>query len=48
MERIAHGIEREIKESVADVVVERASQKLQEKMTQDDQRRVVVRFIKNL
>ena len=48
MERIAHGVQREIKESVADVVIDRASQKLQTKMTADDQKRVVGRFIKNL
>ena len=48
MERIAQGIEREIKESIADVVIERASQRLQTKMTPDDQKKVVVRFIKNL
>src|SRR5262245_47214579 len=47
MERIAHGIERDIKESVADAVIERASQKLQTRMTPNDQKRVVVRFIKN-
>ena len=39
---------REIKEQLADQVIDRASQSLRTQMTQDDHKRVVVRFIKNL
>jgi F-type H+-transporting ATPase subunit b len=48
IERIARGVERDIKEHLADQVIERASRTLQTQMTQDDHKRVVVRFIKNL
>ena len=48
MDRVARSIEREIKEKVADAVVHRAGNTLQTQMTEDDQKRVVVRFIKKL
>jgi F-type H+-transporting ATPase subunit b len=48
IERVGRSIEREIKEKVADSVVERAGTTLQTQMTEDDQKRVVVRFIKKL
>lgn len=48
IERVARSVEREIKEHLADQVIDRASQTLQTQMTQDDHKRVVVRFIKNL
>jgi F-type H+-transporting ATPase subunit b len=48
IERVARTIEREIKEQIADSVVERAGNTLQTQMTEDDQKRVVVRFIKKL
>jgi F-type H+-transporting ATPase subunit b len=48
IDRVARSIEREIKEKVADSVVERAGATLQTQMTEDDQKRVVVRFIKKL
>ena len=48
IERVARSIEREIKEKVADSVVKRAGNTLQTQMTEDDQKRVVVRFIKKL
>jgi F-type H+-transporting ATPase subunit b len=48
IERVGRSIERDIKEKVADAVVDRAGQTLQTQMTEDDQKRVVVRFIKKL
>jgi F-type H+-transporting ATPase subunit b len=48
IERVARGIERDIKEKVADSVVDRAGTTLRTQMTEDDQKRVVVRFIKKL
>ena len=48
IERVARSIEREIKEGIADSVVEGAGKTLQTQMTEDDQKRVVVRFIKKL
>ena len=45
---MARSIEREIKENVAEAVVHRAGNALQTQMTEDDQKRVVVRFIKKL
>jgi len=48
IDRLARSIEREIKEKIADAVVERAGETLRTQMTEDDQKRVVVRFIKKL
>jgi F-type H+-transporting ATPase subunit b len=48
IERVARSVEREIKESVADMLVNRAGDALATEMTEDDQKRVVVRFIKKL
>ena len=48
IERVARSIEREIKEQVAGSIVDRAGKTLQTQMTEDDQKRVVVRFIKKL
>ena len=48
IERVGRGVEREIKELVAEKVIDRASKTLRSEMTQDDHKRVVVRFIKNL
>lgn len=48
IERMSRSAQREIKETVADLVIERAGKTLRAEMTQDDQKRVVVRFIKNL
>jgi len=48
IERIARTVEKQIKETVADQVIDRASTALRTEMTQDDQKRVIVRFIKNL
>ena len=48
IERVARSVEREIKENVADMVVDRAQNTLRTDMTQDDQKRVIVRFIKKL
>ena len=48
IERVARSAEREIKESIADMVVNRAGNALRTEMTEDDQKRVVVRFIKKL
>ena len=46
--RVARTVEREIKETIADQVIDRASNTLRSEMTQDDEKRVVVRFIKKL
>ena len=48
IERVARAVEREIKETIADQVIDRAGNTLRAQMTQDDQKRVVVRFIKKL
>jgi F-type H+-transporting ATPase subunit b len=48
IERVARTVEREIKEHVADLVIDRASNTLRTEMTQDDQKRIVVRFIEKL
>jgi F-type H+-transporting ATPase subunit b len=48
IERTARGIERQIKEDVADLVIKRAENTLRTQMTEDDQKRVVLRFIKKL
>ena len=48
IERVTRSAEREIKESIADMVVNRAGNALRTEMTEDDQKRVVVRFIKKL
>jgi F-type H+-transporting ATPase subunit b len=46
--RVARTVEREIKEHVADLVIDRAGNTLRSEMTQDDQKRIVVRFIERL
>jgi F-type H+-transporting ATPase subunit b len=48
IERIARTVEREIKEHVADQVIDRAGTTLRSEMTQDDEKRIVVRFIQKL
>ncbi|HLQ76285.1 MAG TPA: ATP synthase F0 subunit B [Terriglobia bacterium] len=48
IDRIARGIERNIKEKLADAVIERATRTLETQMTEDDQKRVVVRFLKKV
>ena len=45
IDRIARGIERDIKEKIADAVIDRAARTLETQMTEDDQKRVVVRFL---
>jgi F0F1-type ATP synthase membrane subunit b/b' len=45
VDRIARGIERDIKSKIADAVVDRAGHTLETQMTEDDQKRVVVRFL---
>jgi F-type H+-transporting ATPase subunit b len=48
IERVVRSVERDIKSRLADRVIDRASEHLRTEMTQDDHKRVVVRFIKNL
>jgi F-type H+-transporting ATPase subunit b len=48
IERVARTVERDIKEHVADLVIDRAGNTLRTEMTQDDQKRIVVRFIEKL
>ena len=48
IERVARGVERDIKENLADKVIDRAGQTLRTDMNEGDHKRVVVRFIKNL
>jgi F-type H+-transporting ATPase subunit b len=48
IERIARTIERQVKESITEQVIDRAGTTLRTEMTQDDQKRVIVRFIQNL
>ena len=45
VDRIARGIERDIKTKIADAVIDRAGHTLETQMTEDDQKRVVVRFL---
>ena len=45
IDRIARGIERDIKGKIADAVIDRAGQALATQMTEDDQKRIVVRFL---
>jgi F-type H+-transporting ATPase subunit b len=45
VDRIARGIERDIKTKIADAVIDRAGHTLETQMTEDDQKRVVVRFM---
>jgi F-type H+-transporting ATPase subunit b len=45
IDRIARGIERDIKEKIADAVIDKAGRTLETQMTEDDQKRVVVRFL---
>src|SRR4249920_1893411 len=45
VDRIARGIERDIKAKIADAVIDRAGHTLETQMTEDDQKRVVVRFL---
>jgi len=45
VDRIARGIERDIKGKIADAVIDRAGRTLETQMTEDDQKRVVVRFL---
>jgi F-type H+-transporting ATPase subunit b len=45
VDRIARGIERDIRAKIADAVVDRAGHTLETQMTEDDQKRVVVRFL---
>jgi F-type H+-transporting ATPase subunit b len=45
VDRIARGIERDIKAKIADAVIDRASRTLETQMTEDDQKRIVVRFL---
>ena len=45
VDRIARGIERDIKAKIADAVIDRAGRTLEAQMTEDDQKRVVVRFL---
>src|SRR5579883_1919857 len=48
IERVARTVEREIKEHIADQVIDRAGNALRTEMTQDDQKRIIVRFIQKL
>jgi F-type H+-transporting ATPase subunit b len=48
IERVAKALEQQIKEGMADLVIDRAGHTLRTEMTQDDQKRVVVRFIEKL
>jgi len=45
VDRIARGIERDIRAKIADAVIDRAGHTLETQMTEDDQKRVVVRFL---
>ena len=45
IDRIAQGIERDIKGKIADAVIDRASHTLATRMTEDDHKRIVVRFL---
>jgi F0F1-type ATP synthase membrane subunit b/b' len=48
IQRVARTAEREIKEGLADLVIDRAGKALRTEMTEDDQKGVIVRFIKKL
>lgn len=48
IDRTARGLEKQIRARVADLVVERAEKNLREQMRHEDQKRVVVRFVKSL
>ncbi len=48
IQRFARSAEREIKESLAELVVDKAGKALRTEMTEDDQKRVIVRFIEKL
>ncbi len=48
IDRIARSIERSVREKVADLVIDRAGKTLRTEMTQDDHKRVIVRFVKKL
>lgn len=48
IDRVARTVERQIKENIADLVIDRAGNTLRTEMTQDDQKRVIVRFIEKL
>jgi F-type H+-transporting ATPase subunit b len=48
IERVARSVEREAREHIADLVIDRSGKALRTEMTQDDQKRVVVRFINDL
>jgi len=48
IDRIARGIERDIKGKIADAVINHAGRTLETQMTEDDQKRVVVRFLKKV
>lgn len=48
IERVSRSVEREIKQHIADQVIARAGNALRTEMTQDDQKRIIVRFIQNL
>ena len=45
IDRAARSIERNIREKIADAVIDRASRTLETQITQDDQKRVIVRFL---
>ncbi len=45
IDRIAQGIERDIKGKIADAVIDRASHTLATRMSEDDHKRIVVRFL---
>jgi F-type H+-transporting ATPase subunit b len=48
IERVGRTVEREIKEHIGDLVIDRAGNTLRTEMTQDDQKRIIVRFIQKL
>ena len=48
IDRIARGVARSIKEEIADLVIARAGETLRTEMTEDDQKRVIVRFVRKL
>ena len=48
IERVARSVERDIKENIAELVVNRAENTLRTEMTEDDEKRVILRFIKKL
>jgi F-type H+-transporting ATPase subunit b len=48
VERVARSVEKDIKEHIADLVIDHAGRTLRTEMTQDDQKRVIVRFINDL